>query len=208
MAVYIYNDGDHPANFIGVRVARSIAGKLYQKYFSFRKSKNINEFISLTQQNKFINKAISIDKQLKAQQVEAKKAAKLIADHSPHAREEGTTGISGIMMKIAVDRKERYKGYEYYRVGFCVSRGHGKSDKLFSISYYGYEQAWREAVLFWLNHHELGEQHLDDLLIKMPKPNRFKILLKQMNVEGWDIPVSALNHIFTGRKQIKIKVKL
>lgn len=196
MAVYIYNDGEHPANFIGVRVSRSIAGKVYQKYFSFRKEMDTTKFVSIQQQNKLINNAVRLDKQLAEQQEWARKEAKWFADNSHLAREGSHTGINGITLQIDVSGKEKGKRYQYYRFGYRVCMGHGKRDKDFYISELGYEGAWREAVSFWLDRHGFDQSNLETLLIRLPKPKRFQILLNQMNKEGWNIPKSALHLIF------------
>jgi hypothetical protein len=36
MAIFEYNDGDHPGGFIGLRVAVSVDGETKQEYFSFK----------------------------------------------------------------------------------------------------------------------------------------------------------------------------
>ncbi len=54
MAIRVYQEGEHPSGFIGIRVTRSFGGKYRQNYFSFRKS---GGFISVKEQKALMQQA-------------------------------------------------------------------------------------------------------------------------------------------------------
>lgn len=60
----------------------------------------------------------------------------------------------------------------------------------------GYTDAWHAAVDRWARLNSILAEDVDRVRANMPPPTQFRDLRRQMNSEGYDIPVSALGPVF------------
>ena len=117
--IYRYNEYEHPAGFIGLRVAVSIDGYVKQKYFNFRKKRGL--FVSTEEELKLIEKATKLDKKWRNQQAKMQRENKRNAIPRKNLH---TTRVRGISMIASSDRKYRcgrMKIYPYIALSIHIS---------------------------------------------------------------------------------------
>lgn len=117
--IYRYDEFEHPAGFIGLRVNVSIDGKVKQKYFNFRKKRHV--FVSMSEELELIKEANKLDKKWRNQQAKAQ------LEHKRNAiprKNLYTTRVRGISMIPSFDRKYRcggMKNYHYISLSINIS---------------------------------------------------------------------------------------
>lgn len=203
MAIRVYQEGEHPSGFVGIRVTRSFGGKYRQTYFSFRKS---GGFLTAREQKVLLQQAEALEEQWKAESVQAKYLSRLTEAH-PNTKPHRSVGVEGITAEFAVDNSgpERV----YYYPGFRVSQPGVKSGAARHIrfSMYGYSGAWDMAVELWAERYSILPKDKKRILKNIPDPNQFVALRRQMNKEGHDIPTTALGSVFAERRSAVASVK-
>ena len=103
--IYRYDEYDHPAGFIGLRVNVSIDGKVKQKYFSLRARPGV--WVSLDKELDLIKQADKLDKKWRNQQAKAQRENKRNAIPRKNLH---TTRVRGISMVPSFERKMRSGG--------------------------------------------------------------------------------------------------
>lgn len=197
MAIRVYQEGEHPSGFIGIRVTRSFGGKYRQSYFSFRKN---GGFISVKEQKALMQEAESLEEQWKQESQQARYESRLSAPH-PNTKPFRSVGVEGITAEFAVDNSGPDR--MYYYPGFRVSQPGVKSGAARHIrfSLHGYTGAWKLAVEMWAERYSILPKDKKRVLKNMPDPNQFVALRRQMNKEGHDIPTTALSSVFAEQRQ-------
>ena len=182
MAVYIYNEMDHPGQFIGIRVVRSINKILHQKYFRFRQN---GRFITLKEEQELRAKAQQLDKKWEKEQQKYKR--------SPLAyRKVQNMPFCGIRAAFIRDKKRRCGEWRiYFYPVFIVSNGNHKSETRFYIGKSGYEKAWEMAVIYYCKKRNLMNEK-NKLVKLMPKKEIFKILRKKIKDYKKILPVKKM----------------
>lgn len=197
MAIRVYQEGEHPSGFVGIRVTRSFGGKYRQTYFSFRKS---GGFINAKEQKALMQQAEALEEQWKAESLQARYESRLTSAH-PNTKPYRSVGVEGITAEFAVDNSgpERV----YYYPGFRVSQPGVKSGAARHIrfSLHGYSGAWKLAVEMWAERYNILPKDKNRVLKNMPDPSQFVALRRQMNKEGHDIPTTALSSVFAEQRQ-------
>lgn len=204
MAIRVYQEGEHPSGFIGIRVTRSFAGKYRQTYFSFRKKGGI---MTAREQKVLMQQAEALEEQWKADSQLAKYESRLSVAH-PNTKPCRSVGVEGITAEFAVDNSgpERV----YYYPGFRVSQPGIKSGAARHIrfSLHGYTGAWELAVDLWAERYSILPKDKKRILKNIPDPKQFMALRRQMNKEGHDIPTSALSSVFAEQREAVASTKL
>jgi len=144
--IYRYDEYDHPAGFIGLRVNVSIDGKVKQKYFSLRERPGV--WVSLEKELKLIKQADNLNKKWRNQQAKAKREnnRNAIPRKSSH-----TTKVRGISMMASFERKHRcgvVKIYHYIVLSIHISHQGERFATTIRLKKDGSNlvAAWRKAV--------------------------------------------------------------
>lgn len=111
MPIFEYLEGDHPAHFVGLRVAVSINCKVKQKYFSYTKKQGYKDRPSILHSDKEISllrlDAIKLDNQWIEEQLKYKKVRNTFG--KPYLRQlnrQWDTGVRGLTCRYIIkDRR-------------------------------------------------------------------------------------------------------
>lgn len=146
--IYRYDEYDHPAGFIGLRVAVSIDGKVKQKYFSLRERPGV--FVSLEKELKLIKEASKLDKKWRNEQAQAKLENKR---NAMPGKSLYTTRVKGISMISSFERKSRSgveKIYRYLAFSIHISHERERFSTTVRLKKDGSNlgPAWKKAVDF------------------------------------------------------------
>lgn len=208
MAIRIYNDGEHPAGFIGIRVARYVGTQYKQKYFNFRNRDK--SFVTLEQERQYLKQARELDKTWQAQS-EAIQYQKRVSNSHITSDPMNALGITGLTLVINRDRNRRLiKGrpirpsdYIYFYAGFRVGNGLGryKCNQVFKIDRWGYSDTWARAVECWAKRYHIQDEDKREVLLRCPDPDRFKLLRRHLNEKGWNIPVEVLHSVYAEQRE-------
>lgn len=207
MAVRIYNKGEHPAGFVGVRVARTIGSdkKYKQKYFSFRKP-NKTGYFNKSEQSQIIEKANKLDEQWKAEADKHRLEQSLITEYQTVKPFAGV-GFQGITLVLASREKNVVRKvdgkkccYNSYQPTFSVNLC--RPAKRFNIGEQcSFSDAWRQAVNYWARLKQVPESVRLEKLNNPPHPDQFKQLRRYLNAKGADIPVKVLHWVYAEQRQ-------
>lgn len=78
MSITVYNDGDHPAGFIGIRVSVMVELDHRQKYFSFRNKQSRTGFVTTATENQLMREARELEGKWLIEQAEREKSRKVL----------------------------------------------------------------------------------------------------------------------------------
>lgn len=193
MTVMIYNEGDHAAGFIGIRVVRSVGGEYRQKYYKLRNGDKT--YVTLTREKQLIREAKALDKVWEKEQIEHTvqyRANNIFKDHGATKIKIGVYGIRP-HINIMSGHTPNQKRF-YYTPAFAVKiPGGGKGAKLFYPGKLGYFGAWRASVDYLCKIRALGENVRNRLLALPPDRNVFDQVRKRINKDKQHhIPKSQL----------------
>ncbi len=189
MPIYRYEQNEHPAGFIGLRVAVSVSGELKQKYYSF--TRNGQRF---SQQEIDVLEEDAKALEMEWKQDQNKKNGQLFK----LCKEQGksplySTGVRGIKMKFNIKRKSaKGKTKSYYTPMFIVSgSNNGKRfQKNFNIITLGYDQAWAHAIFFYIT--RKGFDNPDQLMKRQPPVEKFAVIYTFLTNQKHQIPRERL----------------
>jgi hypothetical protein len=153
MTVIYYGEGEHPAGFVGYRVARTIGvdTEYRQKYFS------LNVYSAAVA----FEKAHKLDREWKEEAESIKREGLMIPSVSTvnHI-------VTGFRAYAQVEKNSTSYSFRPY---FCVARiGYGLPDMLFNMNKLGYRKAYIEASKAFSKTHDLTLCEYDKLLDMMP----------------------------------------
>lgn len=201
MSLTIYNEGDHPAGFIGIRIVRTVSGKSRQQYFSFRNPEN-RKIVSKKRQTELLREAQELEASWIAENAEYQ-YQKRISQSNPKTRKESSTGVEGLTLTFVSDHS-RKKNYYYPAFRVKIPRS-TVGERFFLFTEMTYSKAWESAVNLWAEVYSIRPKDRNILLAKMPPASQFVELRRVMNREGHNIPVECLHNIFAEqRQQIKL----
>ncbi len=153
--IYQYNEYDHPAGFVGLRVSVSVNGKVKQKYFTFHKRPG--EFVSLAREKIIIKKADKLNDKWTKQQA---KARLINRKNAISSGSKNTTRVRGISLIASFDKKKVdgvEKNYPY--VAFSIHVSHEGENFATTIRLQkdgsNLRSAWKKAVDFVCEKKEL-----------------------------------------------------
>lgn len=176
MAVFFYDVGDHPAGFVGFRVATSGGSdSIYlQQYFSLNQYGYERAKLLADRLNERWRKGAE---------------ARLAEDKGVVKRKGSSQNIicTGLRAYINVEIKKRSGEIrKYYTPVFVVKNpGYGKGEFTFRTSSRGYENAYLAAVDKYAEIHNLSDLNYVALLNKMPDKDLFRgALLDQVYRRG------------------------
>ena len=196
MAISFYEKGQLSSGFYGWRVVAIIRGRRYQKYFSLhRPTPNIPSHVWFKYQ------------ETRARYFEAKWMARSSAtqyldfinkDH-PNTKPNRGVGFQGITIGIGTSPDE------VNPLCFFSVNKKGKARRFYIDSNTGFSESWINAVKYWGKIYEIRPDDIEKKIKKIPSPEIFKELRKQMNkCEGHDLPPSVLHYVFSD-KRMEIK---
>jgi hypothetical protein len=187
MTVYRYDGSQKtPKNYVGVRVAVSVNGKLQQKWFPGITGE-CKEAEELERQWKF-EQQLYKSKRMRERKEKAQNSAYI-------------TGVSGIKMKFVASIKRRNNNvYRYYAPMFIVSGSvdRQKFIKKYNIKTLGFDMAWFKACQYAAE--KYGTNRLDYMLAKKPSVQQFHLIYRwQTGQGGHKIPEERLpNELLEG----------
>jgi len=192
MAISFYEKDELSSGFHGWRVIATIRGKRYQKYFSLKRpnTRVTQEFWHQYQEKR-------------ARYYEARYMARsaairyldFINKEHPSTRAHRGVGFCGITLGIGTGRATA-REVCYFSVNKRGAAVRFYIDEQLSLS-----QAWEEAVKHWGEIHQIRPKDVALRLKRIPHPDRFKALRKQMNDhEGQDFPASVLHHAYAEQR--------
>lgn len=192
MAIRFYEKGELSSGFHGWRVAATIRGKLYQKYFSLKRP---NSRISEELWHKY--------QETRARYYEARYMARSAAiqyldfigkDHPATLPYRGV-GFHGITLGIGSGKSATQE-----TCYFSVNK-RGAAKKFYIDEQESLSQAWEHAVKHWGEVFEIRPKDVAEKLEKVPSPDQFKSLRKHMNnYEGCDHQASVLHHVYAEQR--------
>ena len=190
MSVRYYGPGEHPQDFVGFRVAVSVDGDFRPGQFSTRHCATQDDSCADFKRQRL--KAEILNAQWMAESALAQYKRFVSANH------KRTKKFRGLGVHALTATFYRVNSKIEWAPAFTVT-SNGRPYR-FTIGTDLFSDAWRKAVLFWGETHEILQEDIDRLLNNPPDPSQFKMLRRQMNDEGFDIPVEALNQVFTERR--------
>lgn len=188
MAIKHYKRGEHPAGFIGFRVAVSFGGKYRQKYIS---TSDITEEESAFTLRKL--EAQLLEQQWKQESLLQQYQVSVTSSH-PNTKPGRGLGVHGLTMAFSADKRGTWSA------AFVVQNERSVPER-FTFANRLYSDAWRDAVNRWGAVHDVLPEDLERVLNNPPDPARFKELRRIMVEEGHDVPVGALHHVFREQRE-------
>jgi len=160
MAVIFYGEGEHPAGFIGYRVATTLghASAFRQQYFSLEQ---YGEITARTMAHR-------LDARWRAEAMAERRKRQL---SGPRLTGGAGALITGLSARILVE-KTRLQEYRPLIRPVFVSHipGYGRGQKTFPIKTLGYDAAFEQAVAHYVTIHALSE--LEAQQVRRVKPRR------------------------------------
>jgi hypothetical protein len=176
MAVLFYDEGDHPAGFVGFRVATTLglATELKQTYYSLSDYSYSKAYLLAHKQNNEWREQAEINKRV----------ARL---EGPSAKASAGSIIKGLRAGFRVERGRKAHYGTYITPGFFVQNlGYGNGDKLFRITMLGFDKAYRDAVLYYASIHKLSAEEMLNLEARRPDESLFtNELLAELVLKGY-----------------------
>ncbi len=163
MAVFFYDHGDHPAGFVGYRVATTLgrACDYKQKYFAE------SEYGRATGSRL----AHELDARWRAEAMDVRREDRLTRTRSFAGPGALVTGLNAL---LRVKRGKKAHCRDTITPVFVVSLpGYGKGNRTFSLRELGLNEAFRQAVDYYCLVHGLTNEEKNILLKLKPKPDLF-----------------------------------
>ena len=212
MAIYFYDRGEHPGQFIGFRVCVSVEGVSKQAYFKVADTRESSLDYKQQKLAAYKQAAQWIEEAANAQY------ERIVTQTSPRTLEGRGVGVHGITMTFTekkrsnIDGKSgKSKGSEGKGViaGFTVHCGNmhcgkanAKGSCFIPILNDGYTSAWEKAVNLWARRFQIQDVDRKRVMDKPPSPEQFKALRRIENEQrGADIPVDALHYVFLEQRE-------
>jgi len=185
MAIFQYKAGEHPGGFVGFRVVCTVGDEYRQKYFSLRK-------VKAAQKSAVKKEAQELEAKWSIDAEKIRKERAILGDH-PNVKKVHATGYTGLRCVILCEKKKRANEIRYYYAPAFVARG--KGEKAFRISRLGYDKAWKEAVKFYAENHDLPRGLKPKILKAMPDKSQFRKIRNDMRKKGHDIDLDVLKRV-------------
>lgn len=168
MAVFLYGEGDHPAGFVGYRVATTLgeASEFRQKYYPF-------SYYSPAEAERL---AYAQDDQWRSDAEAAKRDSLLI-----RKRPYGGAGVivQGLRAALRVEKGRKAHYLTYITPCFIVTiPGYGKGEKRFVTTTYGLDWAFEEATSLFSNLHGLSPAERAAVRLMKPDAEMFTSTLR------------------------------
>lgn len=190
MAIHFYNKGDHPAGFVGFRVAITVKGQVRQHYYSVPDPDPDSLSFKRVRYQAYL-KAV----QLLQEAIEHDYLVMVTQSH-PRTLSGRELGVHGLTMCF------RQTGADRWIAAFVVHRFNDYQEKVFAIDRFGFHEAWRSAVALWAEMRDIDPEDAQWVRDNPPDPQRFKALRRIENEQrGADIPVEALEPVFRHQRE-------
>jgi len=187
VAVHFYGKGDHPAGFVGFRVATSLsaASEFRMKYFS------LDEFGMVTGSSM----AHGLEAQWRAAMLTGTQTSKR-SDRGPGALADGLSAMFRIGKPRHAD--EAATATPVFVVRFP---GYGRGQKEFRISQLGYDCAFSQAIEYYAHIHCLSEAEKKILSGLKPHPDLFLHTLRlELLRRGIIITAARVERMLSGEQ--------
>lgn len=191
MGVKHYDRGEHESGFIGFRVTAVLKGEYEQEYFSTSAAAVQSDDCLVYKRQRLL--AEMKDAEWAAESALDQYRAMVTTNH-PTTKPERGVGVQGITLGFFRDKRGKWTPE------IKVSRP-GKLPLRLTFATNLFSQVWIQAVQTWVEANGILPEDADRVLKSPPEPSQFSRLRKQMNREGFDIPVEALHHVFREQRQ-------
>lgn len=187
MGIIEYKEGEHRANFIGLRVTVNVGGDYRQKYFNFKKAETDDDIKKLRKAAGDINTQWNMERTL----IQSKKY--IDSREKRRTSSAFTTGVSGVKMKFSYTIKHRGgKKKKYYTPYFVISGSQEgvRFNKTINIIRFGFDMAWFKAISYYAD--QKGIANYSHLLERKPPVEQFFIIHKYQQSTGHVIPLRRM----------------
>lgn len=191
MGIRVYETGEHPAGFVGIRVSRKVGDENRQHYLSFKAN---GKAVSKAEKGRLMKKAEKLFKEWDSEATTISKEQsiqKRIESNHPNIKKVHATGYTGLRCVILCERK--MCGGElraYYSPAIVVRLG--RRERAYRLSKYDIQSAWKEAVEQYGKHYDIEPKDLKKIIKNCPDKAKFRKIRATMNKQGHDIPLDAL----------------
>lgn len=186
MALKYYGYGEHPAGFVGFRVAVSFGEQKFQEYFSTSKAE-----VQDSSNYYFAFQDLSAQLQAARWRLEslAYQYNKFVTTSHPLTKPFRGVGVHCITMDFSSHGETSF--VPVFEVTIT-----GQGPKRISLQSMLFSEAWEEAVNLWSETHMIKQEDHERVLANPPSPQQFKELRRQLNAEGKDVGVESLSWAF------------
>lgn len=191
MGVKPYDKGEHESGFVGFRVTAVLKGEYQQEYFSTSAAAEQSDACPVYKRQRL--RAELKDAEWAAESALDQYQAMVTTNH-PTTKPERGVGVQGITLGFFRDKRKKWTPE------IKVSRP-GKLPLRLTFATKLFSRVWAQAVQVWVEANEILPEDAERVLNSPPEPAQFSRLRKQMNEEGFDIPVEALHHVFREQRQ-------
>lgn len=184
MAVIYYSEGEHPAGFVGFRVATTVGDQkdYRQAYFS----------LSQHSYPRARELAYRLDRQLREQAADVTLNNRLA---KPRRNAGPNVIATGLRAHIHINNKRRgSKSYTHFYPAFLVRHPTLGPEQSFRTSTLGYRNAYVQAVSLYCQLHEVDDNFRTTLVRRAPNRSIFTdYLLQKLQERGYDPDLIDLN---------------
>jgi hypothetical protein len=192
MAIQFYDKGELSSGFYGWRVAATIRGKRYQKYFSLRRP---SEAISREFWHRYQKTRAEYYEARWAMRAAAVKYLDFIRTEHPRVKPFRGVGFQGITLGIGTI------GVGQTEQCYCQVNAPGNPIRIAITEHQTLSKAWDEAVTLWGESFGIRQKDIDAKRQNPPTPEQFKQLRKHMNdEESASLGVSVLHHVYAEQR--------
>ena len=191
MGIRVYEVGEHPAGFVGIRISRKVGVDNRQNYLSYKASGKV---VTKKEKERLMKKAQQLFRGWDKEAVVISKEnsiKKRIESNHPNIKRVHATGYTGLRCVILCERKMR--GGElraYYSPAIVVRLG--RRERAFRLSKYDVNTAWKDAVAQYGKHYKIDDADLKRIIKDCPDKGQFRKIRTSMNKQGHEIPLDAL----------------
>jgi len=190
MSIFEYQQGDHPGQYQGFRIVRSVSGDRRQRYIPYPRE---GQYCSSTEKDRLKTEAEVLDARWRKDQAKHQQQARAAARRNRGENSPFNTSVRGIAATFRCERKKRAGTVRvYYYAIFRVQGQHeGRAfHRDFRIGRLGYDSAWAQAVAFYARNK--GLRQWAHLRRRRREPEIFARVRDCLAVNGHDIPADCL----------------
>ena len=192
MAIQFYDKGELSSGFYGWRVAATIRGKRYQKYFSLRRS---SDAVPEALWHRYQKTRAEYYEARWAMRAAAVKYLDFIRTEHPRVKPFRGVGFQGITLGIGT-----IGGNQAEQCYFQVNAP-GNPMRIAITENQTLSKAWDRAVSLWGEAFDIRQKDIESKRQTPPTPEQFKQLRKHMNEEERaSLGVGVLHHVYAEQR--------
>jgi len=190
MSMFEYEENDHPGQYQGVRIVRSVGGHYRQRYIPYHRDR---QYCSSTEKARLHAEAEVLDARWRKDQAKHQQQARAAARRNRGEDSPFNTSVRGIAATFRCERKKHAGTVRVYY--YAILRVQGQHEgrafhRDFRIGRLGYDGAWAQAVAFYARNK--GLRQWAHLRRRRPEPEIFARVRDYLAVNGHEIPTDCL----------------